>query len=201
MLEAEGSIYTNKDQVEEEIYGTLVAENTVGINHDHFLNFHLDLDIDGHENSFVRSKLKTKTVKDKKIPRKSYWTAVPEVVKKESDAKINLVSSISRTVEELLVVNPNKKTKVGNWMGYRLLTGSPTGPLLISDDYPQMRASFTNYNIHVTPYNKSEKWAAGLYCDQSHGDEGGLNIWSQRYVYIYMYIYAFFSDCYLLKFD
>ena len=44
------------------------------------------------------------------------------------------------------LVNPKKKTKLGNHVGYRLLLGV--------DNYP---AAFTNYNVWITPYNKSEK--------------------------------------------
>ncbi|ESR33143.1 hypothetical protein CICLE_v10006614mg [Citrus x clementina] len=87
--------YTHIDQIKEDQQGKLVADNTIGVNHDHFLNYYLDLDIDG------------------------------------------------------LVV----------------------GPLLTDDDYPQIRAGFTDYNIWVTPYNKSEKYSGGNYVYQSHGDD------------------------------
>ncbi|MCL7039962.1 hypothetical protein MKW94_005123 [Papaver nudicaule] len=155
--------YTHRDQIKEEIYGTLLADYTIGVYHDHFVTYYLDLDVDGSNNSFVKSTLKTKRVTADSSRRKSYWTLVKETAKTESDAKIKLgMESI-----ELVVVNPNKKTKMGNDVGYH-------------DDYPQIRAAFTKYHVWVTRYNKSEKWAAGLYVDQSHGDDT-LAIWSSRY--------------------
>jgi primary-amine oxidase len=143
------------------------------------LTYYLDLDVDGEANSFVKNNLVTKRVTDPSIPRKSYWTVVSETAKTESDAKIHL--GLKPT--ELVVVNPNKRTKPGNLIGYRLIPGAVAAPLLLEDDYPQIRGAFTKYNVWVTPYNKSEQWAGGQYVDQSKGDDT-LAVWSLRYCLI-----------------
>ncbi|KAL0308827.1 UNVERIFIED_CONTAM: Primary amine oxidase [Sesamum radiatum] len=101
-------------------------------------------------------------------PRKSHWTVVDEVAKTESDAKIRLGLGDQT---EIIVVNPNKRTKVGNDIGYRLIPGPLAGPLLWEQDYEQIRGAFSNYDVWVTPYNKSEKWAAGAYIDRARGDD------------------------------
>ncbi|KAK2404895.1 primary amine oxidase [Trifolium repens] len=175
VLGIKAGTYTNTDQIKEDIYGTLLADNTIGVYHDHFFTYYLDLDIDGEANSFVKTNLETVKVKDHKTPRKSYWTIVKETAKTEADARVNIGFKPS----ELVVVNPNKKTKQGNTIGYRLLPGPILHPLLVNDDYPQIRGAFTNYNVWVTPYNKSEKWVGGLYVDHSRGDDT-LAVWSLR---------------------
>ncbi|KAL8524696.1 hypothetical protein ACS0TY_014338 [Phlomoides rotata] len=167
ILEVKATSYTHTSQIKEEEYGKLIAKNTIGTRHDHFLNFHLDLDVDGEDNSFIKAHLRTIRVKDDSLPRKSYWNEVEEVAQTELDGRIRFDSGAT----EIIVVNPNKQTRVGNNIGYRLIPGSASGSLLLEDDYEQIRGAFTNYQVWVTPYNKSEKYASGLYVDRSHGDD------------------------------
>ncbi|KAL1548609.1 primary-amine oxidase [Salvia divinorum] len=175
LLEVKGSVYTHKEQIHEEVYGTILAENTIGVNHDHFLIFNLDLDVDGEANSLIKTNLKTSRVNKDISMRRSYWRAESEAAKTESDARIRLGSGATM----VSVVNPNKKTKIGNNVGYKLVPGSVAGTLLSDDDYAQIRGAFTKYNVWVTPYNETEKWAGGLYTDRSHGDDS-LASWTKR---------------------
>ncbi|CAN6677137.1 unnamed protein product [Malus baccata var. baccata] len=138
-LEVKRTEYTYTEQIEEEVY---------------------NLDVDGEANFFV--KLQTTRASDPKSPTKGYWKLVGDTAKMESDAKIKLGSIAA----DLVVVNPNKRTIVGNHVGYRLIPRSVAG-------------GFTKYNVWVTPYNKSEKWAGGLYADQSRGDDT-VATWSGR---------------------
>ncbi|GAB2230768.1 hypothetical protein Drorol1_Dr00015058 [Drosera rotundifolia] len=178
ILMVKGSPYTNMDQVpsQENLYGTLISENVIGVIHDHYITFYLDMDVDGSVNSFMKVNLKKERVSTNESPRKSYLKAVRTVAKTEKDAQIKLKLY---DPSEFHVINPNKKTKVGNPVGYKVVPGGTAASLLVLDDPPQKRAAFTNNQIWVTQYNRSEEWAGGFFTYQSHGDDT-LATWSNR---------------------
>ncbi|RDY09963.1 Primary amine oxidase, partial [Mucuna pruriens] len=178
ILMVKGTTYENMDHVpdEEYLYGTLLSENIIGVIHDHFITYYLDMDIDGSDNSFVKVNIKKQETSPGESPRKSYLKAVKKVAKTEKDAQIRLQLY---DPSEFHVVNPLKKTRVGNPVGYKLVPGATAASLLDPEDRPQKRAAFTNNQIWVTPYNKSEQWAGGLFVYQSKGDDT-LQVWSNR---------------------
>ncbi|CAN6199515.1 unnamed protein product [Urochloa humidicola] len=183
LLEVKGTPYTHVDEITADEHGTLVSENTLAIYHDHYVTYHLDLDIDGTNNSFVKNIITTKrntgdpATGGAATPRRSYWTVRREVAETEADGQVNLDAA---GPADLLFVNPGKKTRLGNEVGYRLIpAGATAASVLADDDFPQRRASYSKKQVWVTTYNKSEKWAAGMYADQSTGDDG-LAAWSAR---------------------
>lgn len=173
-----GTPYKHMSQVpeEEDLYGTLVSDNIIGVNHDHFINFYLDMDIDGSDNSFIKVGLQKEETLPNESPRKSYLKAVRRIAKTEKDAQIKL--SLYNP-SEFHVVNPNKKSRPGNPVGYKVVPGGNAASLLSLDDPPQKRAGFTNNQIWVTPYNASETWAGGFFVYQNHGEDN-LAKWSER---------------------
>ncbi|CAH2071397.1 unnamed protein product [Thlaspi arvense] len=183
ILMVKGTTYENKNQVkkdnegnEEELHGTLLSENIIGVIHDHYVTFYLDLDVDGPDNSFVKVNLKRQETEPGESPRKSYMKAVRNVAKTEKDGQIKLSLY---DPSEFHVINSAKTTHVGNPTGYKIVPRATAASLLDHDDPPQKRGAFTNNQIWVTPYNKSELWAAGLFTYQSHGDDT-LQVWSDR---------------------
>jgi primary-amine oxidase len=156
------------------MYGRFISENIVGVDHDHFFSFRLDFDVDGTANSFVRDKLRTKSLPADSL-RKSVWVAEPETAKTEEQAKARM--SMEQP-EFWRVINPNVKSPLGYPVGYELMGGENAMSLMAPEDYPQKRAGYTDYQVWVTPYRESERYAAGDYPTQSKGGDG-LPAWTK----------------------
>ena len=154
-------------------YGRQVAEHTVAINHDHFFSFRLDPDVDGPKNSFIDERLKPERV-DIQSPRKSIWVVESGAAPTEEVAKLQ-ISIQSPTLWR--VINPNVLGPLGYPVSYQLEPKSNAISLLSPDDFPQRRAGFTAYHLWVTPYDPQERYAAGVYPNQSKGGDG-LPAWT-----------------------
>ena len=152
-------------------YGTFVANNLIGVNHDHFFCFKLDLDVDGPNNSFEEIRLK-KIRLGHESPRKSLWVAQPKIA--EVEARLNEDMN-----EPVLwrVINPNVSNAMGDPVSYELMPEHNISNLLDADDYPRKRAGFADYQLWVTPYTR-EQAAAGVYPNQSRGGDG-LPAWTK----------------------
>ncbi|CAN6712672.1 unnamed protein product [Malus baccata var. baccata] len=153
---------------QENLYGTLLSENVIGVIRDHYVTFHLDMDVDGSDNSFMKVNLQRQSNSPTESPRKSYLRATKTVAKTEKDVQIKLKLY---DPSKFHMINPSKRTRVGNPVGYKLVPGGTAASLLDLDDPPQKKGAFTNNQIWVTPYNRSEQWAGGLFVDQSTGED------------------------------
>lgn len=147
--------------------GGLVAPNLIGVYHDHFLSFRMDLDVDGINNSFATDEIVP--VKYANNTRKSGWEVVehPELVE----------GAISENAEGhdgfWKVVNKNSKNSLGQHKSYQIL-GHSYLSVLDDEDYPQKRAAWSKEQLWVTPYDKSEFYPSGKYPNQSEGEDGIL---------------------------
>ncbi|MCK5411807.1 MAG: tyramine oxidase [Gemmatimonadetes bacterium] len=154
-------------------YGRFIAENLVGVNHDHFFSFRLDLDVDGPVNSLEIDRLVTKRLPDDH-PRRSVWVVEPSLAGSEADAKLRIDLEHPALWR---VINPTTDNHLGYPVSYQLVPGANAASLLDRDDYPQMRAGFTDYHVWVTPYRADERHAAGLYPTLSEPGQG-LPAWT-----------------------
>ncbi|GLU05642.1 hypothetical protein SLE2022_227310 [Rubroshorea leprosula] len=146
MLMVKGSPLENINQVpnQDDLSGSLVSENVIGVVHDHFITFRLDLDVDGANNSFIKVNLEKEDSLPGESPRKSYLKAKRQVAQTEKDAQIKLKLY---DPSEFHIINPSRRSRLGNPAGYKVVPGGNAASLLNHDDPPQLRSSFTNNQI------------------------------------------------------
>lgn len=144
MVKATPDIVHNTDN---ERFEPLVSENAIGVVHDHFITFYLDMDVDGTDNSFVKINLVKEEISSPKSPRKSIYKPYRKVAKKEDDAKVKLSLY---DPSEFHVVNPSKLSRLGNPSGYKLVPTATAASLLDLHDPPQIRGAFTNNQVFTT---------------------------------------------------
>ncbi|MEM8899316.1 MAG: hypothetical protein AAGC85_14480 [Bacteroidota bacterium] len=153
--------------------GNLVAPNLVGVYHDHFISFRIDLDIDGQDNTILTDEVIPVTYKDN--VRKSGWEIVehPNLIEGAVSNEKDGHDGFYR------VVNKNSKNSLGQHKGYQILGHSHLSPLP-NDEYPQKRAAWSGEQLWVTPYDKDELFPSGKYPNQSDGSDGILNWTAQK---------------------
>jgi len=161
------------DSVEQ--YGQLVAKNTLGVDHDHFFSFRLDLDIDGPQNSFLIHRLVPKTL-PADSPRKSIWVNEPHIAAHESAAMMNIDFS---KPSMWMFINPNVLGPLGHPTGYEIMPGVTAASILSPDDGVQKVGAFSAHQLWVTPYRPNELYAGGIYPNSSTGDDG-LATWARQ---------------------
>lgn len=144
-----GSTLENIEQApnQDDLTGPLVSENVIGVVHDHYITYHLDLDIDDTDNSFVKANLVKEETLPGQSPRKSYLKAKRSVAKTENDAKIKLKLY---DPSEFHVINPSKRSRLGNSAGYKIVPSGTAATLLDLQDPPQLRAAFTNNQVQIS---------------------------------------------------
>ena len=153
-------------------HGTLVGPNLVGVHHDHFLNFRLDLDVGGPMNRFVDRRLTTGTVADD-LGRTSIWQTSDQVIGVEGPLAVP--SSPGSDVWRV-------EAATGNSLGQRPAyiidpLGAIATPLVAADDPGLARAPWTANPLWVTAYDAGQLFAGGRTLPNGGAPEDGLPVW------------------------
>jgi primary-amine oxidase len=140
-------------------YGRFVDQNLIAVNHDHYFNFRVDLDVDGSANSFLADRLVTKTLPPDN-PRRSIWVRDPMLARTEHQGMLH---ADMQKPALWRVTSTVAKNHVGYPTSYQLMPGMSSATLLTPDDYARQRAGFIDHDLWVTPYRYQERYAAGDY--------------------------------------
>ena len=147
-------------------FGTLIGPGVVGINHDHYVNFRLDLDVDGPANSFMIDHIMPKEAPPQSV-RRTYW----QVESTEQETEGAVEESHGHDAQYRMI-NPNGTNAYGYHPGYVLMGGHNASSLLSEDDPIQGRALFAKKPIWITRYTPNELFGAGEFANQSPPGEG-----------------------------
>ena len=81
--------------------------------------------------------------------------------------------------EKFLIVNESKTNGVGTPVGYELMYANHSRLLLDPGDWPARRAKFLEHDLWVTPFDPSQRYAAGDYVFASRAPDG-LPVWTEK---------------------
>lgn len=146
-------------------HGSLIAPNLVGVNHDHFMSFRVDLDVDGQNNRLVVDRFVPLAVESNPL-RRSLWHVERSVVDREQALDPGHDSAWYR------VESHDRRNAMGNPTSFQVELGHSDTSLLAQDEPQQQRASFSRSPLWVTRYNPDETFAAGVYPNQNRNVEG-----------------------------
>jgi primary-amine oxidase len=156
---------------EEPVGGVLVAPQVNGMSHQHFFNVRLDFDLDGRVNT-VEEVSAEPLPPGEQNPVGTAFATIVRPLRRESEAR-RLVDPLS--ARSWRIVNPDVRNALGQPVAYRLIPGDNVALMAQPGAGYGLRAEFARHHLCVTPYEPTERFAAGDYPYQSAG--GGLPEW------------------------
>ncbi|OUL24876.1 primary-amine oxidase [Nostoc sp. 106C] len=155
-------------QSEDNSYGRLIAKNIFGVNHQHFFNYRLDMDVDGQANSVMEMNVKALPM-DEKNPLGNAIAVTDTPLTTETAAVRDLDMKHSR---EWMIVNENRKNTLGTAPGYMLMPGGNSVFFPVKEAQISQKAGFATHNVWVTKYQPDELYAGGDYPNQTQPGQG-----------------------------
>jgi primary-amine oxidase len=145
----------------------LIAPYRLGVNHDHFFSYRIDMDVDGVDNTFVRQRL-IPAQQPTDAPRRGIWRVQQERVLSEQQAQT--VMKVGKPAL-LTFTSSTARNEMGYPTSYQLMFPN-THPLVTMDDPIYQRAGFLKNNLWVTRYKRDELFSTGLAVNQSDVGQG-----------------------------
>jgi primary-amine oxidase len=155
-------------------HASLVAPGLSAPYHQHFFNVRLDMMVDGVRNSVVE--VDTEAVPlGPENPRGNAFRTTETTLARESQSGRMVDSSRARYWK---IVNPSVENGLGTPVAYKLEPGQNSACFAHPDSDLAARAGFITGHVWVTPYDPTQRFAAGDYPNQ-HPGGAGLPAWIQ----------------------
>jgi primary-amine oxidase len=151
-------------------YGTLIAKGLVGINHDHYISFRVDVDVDGARNRAVFDRVTRETL-PLDNPRRSLWTVTAEPVTAAGPLPHALHDGFLR------IESGERTNALGNPTSFQLYPGHTAASVLDPEDPIQARAEWSRHPVWLSRHAPGERYASGAYPNQN-AEVDGLPKWT-----------------------
>jgi primary-amine oxidase len=146
-------------------YGTLIAKRLLAVNHDHYMAFRIDMDVDGTENRLVEDRFVPRRISQDGA-RRSLWQVESHPSETEGPVTTPLNAAQFR------VESVSRKNAYGYPTAYQLLPSHTDTSILAPDDPIQVRAAFSAYTLWASAFAPDEKFAAGSYPNENPEMDG-----------------------------
>ena len=154
-------------------YGTLVDQRTYAPFHQHFIVARLDLDVDGPANTVY-------AVQSEATPASDDDPYGLGLVTRETPLRTEAEGQQDydwHTQRAWKIISSNAKNGLGTPVGYKLVPGGSSPPMLASSSPVLQRARAIEHTLWVTPYREDERWPCGEFPTLSDQDSG-LPVWT-----------------------
>jgi primary-amine oxidase len=155
-------------QSKADTYGQLIAKNIIGVNHQHFFNYRLDMDVDGQANSVMEMNVQALPM-DENNPLGNAIAVAETPLTKETTAVRDLDLKHSR---EWMIVSADQKNTLEAAPGYMLMAGGNAVFLPVEGSKIRQKAEFATHHVWVTKYQPDELYAGGNYPNQTQPGQG-----------------------------
>ncbi|NJN87353.1 MAG: primary-amine oxidase [Leptolyngbyaceae cyanobacterium SL_7_1] len=148
--------------------GRLLAKNILGVNHQHFFNFRLDMDVDGVANSVMEMNVNALPL-GQDNPYGNTFVMENTLLRTEAEAVRDLSMAHSR---EWMVASSTQTNAVGAPTGYMLMPMGNTNFFPVEGANVRQRSGFATHHFWATQYAGNELYAGGDYPNQSNPNQG-----------------------------
>ena len=150
-------------QSENDTYGRLIAKNIFGVNHQHFFNYRLDMDIDGQANSVMEMNVKSLPMSaTNPLGNAISVTDTPLATEKAAVRDLDMKQN-----REWMIASADKKNNLGVSPAYMLMPGANTIFYPTEGAKIRQKAEFATHHLWVTKYKSGELYAGGDYPNQN----------------------------------
>ncbi len=153
---------------EQNFLGQMIAKNIFGVNHQHFFNFRLDLDVDGQANSVMEMNVKGLPISQQNPLGNAIALETTSLIK-ETNAVRDLDLQHSRG---WMIGSADKKNNLGVAPGYMLMPGENSIFFPVEGAKIRQKAEFATHHFWVTKYKPRELYAGGDYPNQTQPKQG-----------------------------